>query len=426
MMIKTLQRKFVLIAISSLTLVIAALIGTVNLINLYQIDKKAQGLLMILSDNDGKFPEFKKGAPPKHINDMTPETQFETRYFFVKTNAMDEIIQINTGHIAAVSSSDAEDYAQNVLNKKKKEGYNGVYKYRVTEYANGDKLIVFVDCSIRLQSAMSFFISSCSIAVLCIFVVFILVSIFSKRAIRPVMESMEKQKQFITDAGHEIKTPLAIISANTEVIELTAGQSEWTESIKNQVNRLNDLVKNLLTLSKLEEEQETFVFEDFFISETVEDTAHAFLPLANNHGKQMEISVQQGINMNGDEASIRQLVSILIDNAVKYADENGKIIVTFERKGKILLLQVYNDCKNIPDEDLNRLFERFYRTDSSRSRETGGYGIGLSIAKAIVQAHKGKICAKRQQNGICFQVSWELNAERVISCGLRDVKDAEY
>ena len=404
-MIRKLQRKFVLIAIGSLSLVIIVLIGTVNLINLYQMDQQVEQLLEILSNNDGRFPEFKKGSPPNRIKGMTPETQFETRYFLVRINDRDEIIQIDTGHIAAVSSSDAKEYAEEVLNEKKLSGYDDSYKYKVTEYKNGGKLIIFIDCSIRIQSVINFFIVSCSIAILCILIVFLLVSIFSKRAIRPVLDSMRKQKQFITDAGHEIKTPLAIISANTEVIEMMEGETEWTKSIKNQVKRLSDLVKNLLILSKLEEEQKNQVLIDFSISDVVEEMASSFRPLAEKQGKQVEISVQKGLILNGDEANIRQLVSILVDNSVKYADENGKIQISLKQKGKIALMQVYNDCHTVPEGDLNQLFERFYRADCSRARETGGYGIGLSIAKAIVQTHKGKITAKRQGDGICFQVS---------------------
>ncbi len=407
-MIRKLQRKFVLIAIGSLTLVIVILIGTINLINLYQMDQQAEVLLEVLANNDGRFPDFKKGIPPKHENGMTPETQFETRYFLVRTNGSDEITEIDTGHIAAVSSSDARDYAEEILESGKTQGYNDFYKYKVKEETSGEKLIVFVDCSMRIHSVLNFFVVSCSIAVVCIFIVFILVSLFSKRAIRPVLESMEKQKQFITDAGHEIKTPLAIISANTEVIEMMEGETEWTRSIKNQITRLSGLVKNLLMLSKLEEEQVQLVFSEFSMSDVVEETAHSFLPLAKNQGKQLEIAVQSGLILNGDEQNIRQLVSILVDNGIKYAQEHGKIQVSLEQKGKQLRLQIYNDCNVMPEGDLNQLFERFYRADCSRARETGGYGIGLSIAKAIVQAHKGKITVKRQEKGICFIVFLEV------------------
>lgn len=406
-MIKKLQRKFVLIAIGSLTLVIVVLIGLVNLVNLYQMDQRAGQLLAILSDNNGEFPEFKKEEPPKHMGRMTPETRFETRYFTVCTDSKDRVTQIDTGHIAAVSSSDAKKYAVEVLESGKRTGYDGSYKYQVTEYESGEKLILFVDCSTQLQSVFSFFVISCSIASFCILIVFILVSVFSKRAIRPVLESMEKQKQFITDAGHEIKTPLAIISANTEVLELMEGKSEWTESIQNQVKRLNDLVKNLLTLSKLEEEQINLVFTDFSVSDAVQETAEPFVTLAESQGKILELFIQHGLSMNGDEANIRQLVSILVDNAIKYADGGGKVQVGLKKTGKQLTLEIYNDCAVLPDDDLNHLFERFYRADSSRARETGGYGIGLSIAKAIVQAHKGKIFARKQDGGICFTAVWD-------------------
>lgn len=166
-------------------------------------------------------------------------------------------------------------------------------------------------------------------------VVSVLVAVFSKRAIRPVIESMEKQKQFITDAGHEIKTPLSIISANAEVLELTCGSSEWTDSIKNQTARLGELIKNLLTLSRTDEEIKT-VFEKFNISDAVYDAASPFKTLASSGGKTLSVDIENEIEYFGDEGMIRQLVSILLDNAVKYADDGGEIKLSLKKLTSLL------------------------------------------------------------------------------------------
>ena len=406
-MIKKLQRKFVLIAMGSLFLVIVALIGTVNIVNLYQIGKKADSLLSLLAENNGRFPEMQKGGgrqPPKDRLDITPETPFETRYFVVTADGDGEILHIDTGHIAAVSSADARDYAQDVLESGKKSGYKESYKYLAKETGSGT-LLIFVDCGNQLRSAFSFLISSCGVALLSMLVVFLLVTVFSRRAIRPVIESMEKQKQFITDAGHEIKTPLAIISANTDVLELNNGPSEWTDSIRNQTKRLSGLVKNLLALSRLEEGTASLVFTEFSLSDAVWDAAAPFVTLAETRGKHLELCIQPDIALCGDEGGIRQLVSILADNAVKYADKPGQIRISLEKSGKAAMLRVDNSCAEPPAGNLNRLFDRFYRADSSRTRETGGYGIGLSIARAVVEAHKGKITAKAENQTISFIVT---------------------
>lgn len=284
-MIKKLRRKFVLIAMLSLFLVMLVVLGSVNAVNLYQINRKADSLLTLLTDNNGKFPDLlPSGEPePPHKRpggglDLSPETRFETRYFVVKTDAAGGISQIDTGHIAAITADQAQTFAEKVLESGKTGGYTGVYKYRVTDTDYG-RLLVFLDCRSQLQTAATFLLASCAIAAVCLLLVFLLVSVLSRRAIRPFAESFEKQKQFITDAGHEIKTPLAIISANTDVLELTGGKNEWTDSIRRQTRRLDGLVKNLLTLARMEEERPVAAFSPFPLSDTAREAAEPFRPL---------------------------------------------------------------------------------------------------------------------------------------------------
>ena len=413
-MIKKLQRKFVMISMGSLALVMVVIIGVMNAVNMVQLNQRADGLLQILSENDGKFPEMEKDKdkdrerPPMPAPGfglkLTAETRFETRYFTVCLDQAETVAWIDTGHIAAVSSSQAEEYAAQVLEKHRKAGYYGFYKYRVSEQ-DGQKLVIFVDCHSQIQTALSFLIVSSGVALAAFLVVLVLVSVFSKRAIKPVAESMEKQKQFIANAGHEIKTPLAIISANTEVLELCCGGNEWLESIRNQTRRLDCLVKNLLTLSRLEDEKMALPVAPFLLSDTVFETAAAFETLAASQGKRFALCIEPGIVKNGNQESIRELVSILVDNAVKYTDEHGEIRVSLQREGKTARLDVYNTCQEAPAGDLGKLFDRFYRADTSRSRESGGYGIGLSIARAIVQAHHGTIAARNADGkSMCFTV----------------------
>jgi signal transduction histidine kinase len=205
---------------------------------------------------------------------------------------------------------------------------------------------------------------------------------------------MEKQKRFITDAGHELKTPLAIISANIDVLELEAGKSEWTSSIRNQVKRMNSLVKNLLTLSRMDEERMHVVYTDFEISSCVKETAESFEAIAESNSKKYHMDIEDDIHITGDKNAIVQLTSLLLDNAMKYSDENGNISISLS-KAKNITLEVSNTSDSIPDGNLDRLFDRFYRADASRSREKGGYGIGLSVARAIAQSHGGQIEAKK-------------------------------
>lgn len=405
-MINKLQRKFIIIAMVSLALVMVMFFGSINVINLYQMDRRVNGAIKILSENQGKFPKYERGKPPlrepKFGFEMNEETQFETRYFVVEVNEDGSIREIDTSHIAAVSSDDAVGYANKVIKGSKNSGYKGIYKYTVVDQHYGS-MLVFMDCRSQIQMATVFLLTSCGVALGTLLLVFILVSIFSKKAINPIIESIEKQKQFITDAGHEIKTPLAIISANADVLELTGGENEWITSIRNQTIRLDKLVKNLLMLSKMDEGNIKLVFTDFDLSDAVFKTAGPFETIAQTQNKKFVMDIQPELKLYGDESSIHQLVSTLVDNAIKYSNEEGTIKISLSAAKKGSKIEVYNTTDKIHKENLNKLFDRFYRADSSRSRETGGYGIGLSIAKSIVQAHNGKISVRSEDGkSICF------------------------
>lgn len=408
-MIKKLQRKFVLITMGSLLLVMVVVLGAVNAVNIHQMKEKADNLLQVLSENGGKFPspgnQNKEDARPETSGrpgfQMNAETRFETRYFLAKASESGEVVQIDTSHIAAVSSAAAREYAQQALASGKAGGFIGEYRYLVTEQSDGN-LVVFVDCRNQMETTKNFLIASFGIGLVSFAVVALLVSVLSRRAIRPVVESMEKQKRFITDAGHEIKTPLAIISANTDVLELQDGKSEWTASIRGQVARLSGLVESMLTLTRMEEDGVRLQFSEVLLSELTGKETELFRTLAATRGCVLTEQIAPGVTVRGEENSLRQLISILLDNAVKYAKEGGAIRVRLEQNGKGARLSVYNDLEKPPEGNLTRMFDRFYREDSSRTRETGGYGIGLSIAAAVAQTHHAELSVQARGSGIEF------------------------
>ena len=410
-MIKKLQRKFIKIAMISFGFVLFLIIGAINFMNFYQMIHRTDHILNVLAENNGKFPriekEKKKPVKPNIMMEMgihfTEETPYETRYFIVKWNRDQQIEEINTGHIAAISSKEAQEYALKVMETGKKKGYMDQYKFLLIEKEDAF-LLIFLDCHQELFMVAFVCFWSCIIMIISLMIVFVLVFIFSKRAIKPVAESIEKQKQFISDAGHEIKTPITIISANVDVLELLEGENEWILSIRHQIKRLTELVQGLLNMAKMEE-QEKLEFVRFCMNDLVKKEAEVFEVLAQAEEKEIKINIDSEVWCVGEEKSIQQLINILLDNAIKYSNKRSDNEITVRQQKKGIRLEIENIGEDVPVEELDKLFDRFYRMDSSRARETGGYGIGLAMAKAIVERHKGKIWAEStDRNKIKFIV----------------------
>lgn len=390
-MIKKLRLKFILLSMLSLLLVLLVIMGSINLLSLRSLTADTDSLLKLLADNRGSFPkpDDPHGDFPKKLS---PEAPYETRFFSVLLAENGSLLTVDTGRIAAVDTEAAIDYAEQVYSAGRTSGFLNDYRYlRQTEGTN--VRIVFLDCSRNLTTWRSFLLTSCLISIFGLLAVLLLIILFSGRIIRPVAESFEKQKRFITDAGHEIKTPLSVIDADAAVLELETGENEWLRDIQKQTQRLADLTNDLICLSRMEEDEKQWQMLDFSLSDAVSETAQSFHALAITQDKSFTCTVTPLLTLCGDEKAIRQLCSILLDNALKYSPASSEIAVSLEKQGKLLRLTVTNATNGLSAESLPHLFDRFYRADPSRSSQIGGYGIGLSIAKAIVQAHKGKIFA---------------------------------
>lgn len=443
-MIQKLRRQFIVVAMCSTLAVLTVIIGTLNVYNYNSTVSRKDEILEILSSNNGVFPETfdfrwdgreepKGDVPPQppaggefhqqwnkeffgkdKKHSFSRETPYETRFFSAFVNQGGEVKSVDVGRIASVEGSEAGAYAQTALKKflksNQSKGFLDNYRYLVTENASG-YLVVFVDCTTDLQTARKVLLSSISVAFLGTLAVLLLVLYFSKKVFRPVEISYRKQKQFITDASHELKTPLTIISANVEVMEMESEESQWSKSIKKQIDRMISLVEQMVTLSRLDEALET-AQDKFSLSDAVRETAELYLPMAESKGKELQLEIAEGISLTGDEKKIRQMVGLLLDNAMKYAscpvgtdpaggvsekenerDKRARIQLSLKQKGKKAELILWNTTDQVEAGNQDVLFERFYRPDSSRNSAKGGSGIGLSIVKAIVEAHKGKITA---------------------------------
>ena len=266
--------------------------------------------------------------------------------------------------------------------------------------------IVFVDGSMyrgmssRFIGTIGFILTATAAMVL------ILILLISKRAIRPIAESYEKQKQFVTDVNHELKTPLTLIMTNLEILESQLGENEWIDGIRRKGEQMTELVGQLVTLSRMDEDEQIMAVTKVDLSECVLDAIAEFQPLSEEHKKHMESDVQPDVSCMGNEEALRRLLSILLDNAVKYCDEGGEIKITLRHRRQIVLT-VENSCRSVDDIRLDKLFDRFYRSDEARTFG-GGFGIGLSIAQSIAKKHHGEITAYRRDGAhIGFRVIWK-------------------
>lgn len=411
-MLKKLQIKFIAIAMFALVSVFLVQSLAVNVINIYQRDLEVRAMLQTIAENGGVLPNgyYTSGDYfNAFLNPFTEagslETPFSTRYFVVEIMG-NKVTRISTEHIAAVDHTLAFEYASEVYKGDYGYGFIDVYRYYYVDQGM-KSMMVFVDFQEDIIQMVM--LATISTLVSAVTVVLLLLCIYwlSKKALKPVGDSIVKQKQFITDASHELKTPLAIISADVEVLQMTEGSNEWLESIKNQTERMNHLVKNLVDLSRLHEMQDESSKAYFDLSGALLETAQSFEALATVQGKNYAYSAVSDVKYYGNEGEIRQLITILCDNAIKYTTDAGSIRLTLYKAGKNIIIEITNTCDNIDSETVSRMFDRFYRADSSRSRDSkvGGYGIGLSIAKAITERHKGKIRAYiTGENLITFKV----------------------
>ena len=402
-MISRLKRKVILLTTASLFALLILIVSGMNVISFVSLIDEADDIIEVISDFggrfpgvDGDFPERGDGETQK-MRELPPrfsgELQFETRYFFAVLTNKGDVVSINTARIASVDGDEVIEYAKKALSGGKEKGFMDNFRYNVED--EGDNyLIIFLDCTRKLDSFETFLYSSIITSFAGFLVVAVIIIIISGRIIRPIAVAYEKQKRFITDAGHELKTPLAIINANIDLVEDEVSDRECINDMRKQTARLKDLTDDLVTLSRIEEGSAAIVKSNFSAAKAVEEAVAGFNALAQNKGIKLSVIIEPDIEINADEKAFNKLVSILLDNAVKYTPAGENIMFELKRQSKSVVI----NCKNttadeITKENAAHVFDRFYRTDTSRNSDTGGHGIGLSIAKAIVEAHGGKITA---------------------------------
>lgn len=412
-MIRRLRRRMILVVLAGLLLASAGLVAAINWMNWNSLEQQAEQVLDMLAENNGQRPMPFDGesqrAPVRPEGTQPPERGlWEQKYIRNRgskalmnaasmtnfyTAVIDEGGQVLSWHSDRTDLYTDEEIAEMALwavQAGRDRGRNDTRFYCLTEQ-DGEKLLIVVDSRLEIQNAESVLRLTVMVAVIEDALLSVGAVWLIRKMVKPVDEAMEKQKQFVWDASHELKTPLAVISANADVLAAEAGESKPLQYIQSEVRRTDSLIQNLLTLARMEKGTVEAAHVQFDLSRAIMEVALPFESTVFEEGKTLDMDIPEGIEYTGDQEMIKQLAVILLSNAAKYSDGGGKIRVSLEAKGEKRILRVHNTGPAIPPEAQQRIFDRFYRVDSSHNREVEGNGLGLAIAQNIVSAHRGKI-----------------------------------
>ena len=381
-MIKLLKRKFLIVTMLSSGLTLLVILVTLNSLSYYNMVKRLDESLV-------NIVNMEKVKVEKDIPNALPDKN-RGRSFSIELNSSGEVQKVDVFMYPIMETAQVINLAQEAEFNGENKGFLQDFRYLITE-ENDNTRITFIDCRFEIESTRHNLITSILVYIFGMVGIFILVLAFMKPAVKPIEESYKKQKRFMTDIMHEIKTPLTIIETDTEVVEMDHGKSEWTKSIKNQISHLKTLIEELVTLLRMDEKGTNIKMEKIDFSAILEDTICGFDPLFIKKGIKLKIEAEKDVFIYGNEDNLERLVSILLENSIKYSENQNEVTIVLKKQGKKTLFTVENSVKSIEKGTHKEYFDRFYRNDSSRNSATGGHGIGLSIAYEIVKNHKGKI-----------------------------------
>ena len=396
-MFKSLRKKFIATAVGSVAVVIAILAIALNFINFNKLEERIDTTLLDASRSQALIKIFSEDGDDLVITKNSSSATEYNGFSIAKVDNNGRIIKAYRDDSLIEDQDTLQSKVIEALEKGKTSGFIGSYRFLKVE-TNVGNLILFLNCQRELDSYESFVKNSVLISIGVILSVLVLIILISKKVIAPIQETYLKQKQFITGASHELKTPLAIISSNADVLEMMNGDSKWTTNIHNQVDRLTSLVNSLVVFSRMEE-KDTVERTSFDLTETLKSRIEDFDELANFQKKYIVTDIDENLNYYGEKDSIIQLMDILLENAIKYAPEDSDILVKLNKNRKYATLKVSNKA-NVEKGDLSKVFDRFYRLDESRNSAIKGYGIGLSMAQLIAEKHKETIQAYAPEDGV--------------------------
>ena len=428
--IKRLKNKFIMTAMVSFFIVMTFIAGCIYVFNALMTRSQIKDSMHYIIENDGVLPMQYEDIETENTEDtgdtisdkndfvaqlqklfgveseyVSEEFYYATRYFAVTFTEDGQVERVITSHTAAVEASQAITYANTVMKRFFKFGnYDDSYYYMVADRESGGSIVVILDCGTQVAINRRLVLLACILIGFGMLISLFLIRAWAEKIIQPEIKNAELQKAFITNASHELKTPLAVIKANTEMLEIMGTDNEWTKSTMRQVDRLTGLIQNLVLVTKASEKdsKEERVETDF--TGILLDTAKSFEVVAASDGKKMKMSIDDNVKMMAHEGDVRQITTLLIDNAIKYCDPQGTITVELskDKKGKNIFFSVSNDYVDGAGKDYDRFFDRFYRGDQAHNIDKEGYGVGLSIAQGLMERYHGEIKAKWQNGVITF------------------------
>ena len=375
-MIKKLKSKIFLLIMISLSVLIVGIIVVFAVLN-YSNTIKTTTLMM---DRISNFEDKKIIG-----NETTkPELEIEGLYFV-------EVKNSKVVNNSVITNSDLEKYAIKVSNSKNESGIVGKYIYKVRKTKDNVSMVILMENEKAISHIRVIFLFSGISIVLSLLIIYSVSRKLSETIVKPVEETLEKQKQFISDASHELKTPLAVIEANADVLENEVGKNKWLTYIQNEINSMDKLINELLLLAKTENVDSIKTYKKFDLSKEVEIIISVFESMAYEKNVKINTNIQKDVIMNGNKEDIKHILSTLIDNAIKHAETEGNVTIELSKEKNEIILQVKNEGDPIPEGEREKIFERFYRIDKSRNRSEKRYGLGLAIAKSTVEKYNGKI-----------------------------------
>lgn len=403
-----LRRRIVIAAFGAICAALAVICVAINIWDYNIVCERADAMIDIIH-RYGEVPRDIDEGDRKlpHNVSITAETPFKTRYFIAVFDAGGALTSLDAEHLAAMDSAGQEELAREILERGERTGFYGSYRFSVFE-EEGSATMIVLDCYGELEALAGFRHGSIAVCGACALIALTLLIPFSRRVVKPYAQNLASQHRFVTDASHELKTPIAIISANNDLVEGLVGESRWTRSTRIQVERLSRLVNGLVELARADEAVDEDSRAPVNLSTVVRRACAEASSLAEVEDKELSFSVEDDIVVNGSERELAALMRALLDNAVKYCAGSGPIDLTLKRESAArsrVHLVVSNPCDNLSPDDMPHLFDRFWRTDASRDRKTGGYGIGLALVQAIARKHGGGVGARLEDGRVRFTVT---------------------